>query len=239
MHFFNPSISFLIVCKRLLSRKNFFGRCGHELKTPLTVIKTNLDVLALSETPTKEEYAEVISVVTKQTDRMKNLVDDLFAMCALNGYEISEKVDVEKLIHEVAAEQQLVMQEKNILMEIQAEQCAALANSVMLKQALSNIIQNAVKNNLDGGEVCVRESVEHDFCVVKVCDSGIGISPSAAEHIFEPFYREDKSRSRKIGGAGLGLSITRNIVEQHGGTVAYQPNQTKGSCFIVRLPVEK
>lgn len=219
--------------------KNFSAGAAHELKTPLTVIKTNLDVLALSETPTQEEYAEAISVVAKQTDRMKKLVDDLFAMCALNGYEISEKVDVEKLLHEVAAEQQLVMQEKHIQLEIQAEPCAVLANSVMLKHALSNIVQNAVKYNLDGGEVCVNESVEQEFCVIKVCDHGIGISSAAAEHIFEPFYREDKSRSRKIGGAGLGLSITKNIVEQHGGTVAYQPNQPKGSCFIVRLPVEK
>lgn len=219
--------------------KNFSAGAAHELKTPLTVIKTNLDVLALSEVPTREEYAEVISVVAKQTDRMKKLVDDLFAMCALNGYDISEKVDVGNLIREVEAEQQLMMEKKNIRLEIQAESCAVLANSVMLKHALTNIVQNAVKYNVDGREVHIRETVEQNFCVIKVCDHGIGISPAAAEHIFEPFYREDKSRSRKIGGAGLGLSITKNVVEQHGGTVAYQPNQPKGACFIVRLPVKK
>lgn len=219
--------------------KNFSAGAAHELKTPLTVIKTNLDVLALSEVPTQEEYEEVLSVVTKQTERMKKLVDDLFAMCSLNGYDISEKVDMEMLLHEIAAEQHLMMQEKNLQLEIQAEPCTVLANSVMLKHALSNIVQNAVKYNLDGGEVCVNETVEQGFCMIKVCDYGIGISPAAAEHIFEPFYREDQSRSRKIGGAGLGLSITKNIVEQHGGTVVYQPNQPKGACFIVRLPVKK
>ena len=79
----------------------------------------------------------------------------------------------------------------------------------MLKHALSNIVQNAVKYNLDGGEVCVNETVEQDFCVIKVCDHGIGIFPAAAKHIFQPLYREDKSRSRKIGG----VSIRKNIVE--------------------------
>lgn len=219
--------------------KNFSAGAAHELKTPLTVIKTNLDVLSLSEVPTQEEYGDVIEVVKNQTGRMKKLVEDLFAMCSLNGYEISEKVNVEKLLCEIASEQQLVMQEKNIKMEIECMPCFILANSVMLKHALSNIIQNAVKYNLDGGEVCVNETVEKNSCVIKVCDNGIGITPAAAEHIFEPFYREDKSRSRKIGGAGLGLSITKNIVEQHGGTVTYQPNRPKGACFIVRLPMEK
>lgn len=219
--------------------KNFSAGAAHELKTPLTVIKTNLDVLSLSEVPTLEEYGDVIEVIKNQTARMKKLVEDLFAMCSLNGYDISEKVNVEKLLYEIAAEQQMVMQEKNIKMEIQCAPCTIQANSVMLKHALSNIVQNAVKYNLDGGKVCVHGVVEHEMCIIKVSDNGIGISGEAAGHIFEPFFREDKSRSRKIGGAGLGLSITKDIVEQHKGTVSYQPNQPRGACFIVRLPVEK
>lgn len=115
--------------------------------------------------------------------------------------------------------------------------CFIKANAVMLRHAFSNILQNAIKYNIENGSIDVYVNSKDNICKIVVADTGIGISEMAAAHIFEPFYREDKSRSRKIGGAGLGLSIVKNIVEEHGGTVFYRPNYPNGSIFTVELPI--
>lgn len=109
-------------------------------------------------------------------------------------------------------------------------------NLIMFKHAVSNLLQNAIKFNYDYGKIDIIIEDNNNNCVIKVIDEGIGINSNAAEHIFEAFYREDKSRSRKIGGAGLGLSIVKSIIEQHGGNIAYQPNNPKGSVFILSIP---
>lgn len=217
--------------------KSFSAGASHELKTPLAVIRTNLDVLDMYEEPTKEDLQDVIEIVEKQTDRMIRLVDDLFAMYTLSGYEIIETIYVDKLIDDIVMEQKGNMQEKNISIHIQNKQCKIKGNSVMFKHALSNILQNAIKYNVNNGKIKIIVEDRKNDCVIKISDSGIGIAPSAAEHIFEAFYREDKSRSRKIGGAGLGLSIVKSIIKQHGGSVEYQPNNPKGSTFIVSIPI--
>ena len=105
----------------------------------------------------------------------------------------------------------------------------------MIKHALSNLVQNAIKYNTADGTIAVSVRNDETACIVEVADTGIGISEEAAQHIFEPFYREDKSRSRKIGGAGLGLAIAYDIITDHGGTITYHPNQTQGSVFVVKL----
>ncbi|MDA3731021.1 HAMP domain-containing sensor histidine kinase [Niameybacter massiliensis] len=217
--------------------KSFSAGASHELKTPLAVIRTNLDVLDMYEEPTIEDLHDTIKIVEKQTDRMIRLVDDLFAMYALNGYEMIDKIYVDKLIHEIVNEQKINILEKNISLHIQNKPCKVIGNSVMFKHALSNIFQNAIKYNVENGKINIIVEDKNNYCVINISDSGIGIAPSAAEHIFEAFYREDKSRSRKIGGAGLGLSIVKNIIEQHGGNVAYQPNDPKGSTFIISIPI--
>ena len=220
----------------LQREKSFSAGAAHELKTPLAVIKTNLDVLRLSENPTGEEYEETIEAVSKQITRMTRLVDDLFAVCSLNGYEITQKVPLLSLMQEIAREQTSLAAEKSVGITVSGEEEEVMANSVMLRHALSNLVQNAIKYNAPGGHISVQVQNRDALYIVTVSDTGIGISPQAAERIFEPFYREDKSRSRKMGGAGLGLSIARNIIRQHGGWVDYSPNQPKGSVFTVTLP---
>lgn len=216
--------------------KEFSAGAAHELKTPLAVINTNIDVLNLSDSPTEEEYAETFVIIKRQTDRMKQLVDDLFSMCTMDDYEINDTVSIEKLMTEIADEQKPFMEEKGIQTTIEATDCFVKANSVMLRHALSNLIQNAIRYNVENGSIQISIATQPEHCIITVADTGIGISPKAAEHIFEPFYREDKSRSRKSGGAGLGLSITKNIITQHNGTLIYQPNQPRGSMFVVALP---
>lgn len=220
----------------LEQEKTFAAGASHELKTPLAAVKTNLDVLYLSEAPSKEELAETMEVVKKQINRMIKLVDDLFAMYELREYDFSEIILVDKVIDEIVSEMTEDISEKNIHIQVSRQHCMIQGNSVMFKQAISNLLQNAIKFNYVNGQVDISVENKGDDCVIRVMDAGSGISPEAADHIFEPFYREDKSRSRKIGGAGLGLSIVKRIIEQHGGTIQYQPNCPRGSIFTVSLP---
>lgn len=216
--------------------KTFAAGASHELKTPLAVIKANLEVLYMSGEPTKEELEETMEVVDKQINRMIKLVDDLFAMYELRGYDLSDVIYIDKMIDEIVSEQKENLMKKNISIHVSNQQCMIKGNLIMFKHAVSNLLQNAIKFNYDYGKVEIIVEDHSNDCVIKVIDEGIGINSNAAEHIFEAFYREDKSRSRKIGGAGLGLSIVKSIVEQHGGNIAYQPNHPKGSVFIVSIP---
>ncbi len=220
----------------LEQEKAFAAGASHELKTPLAVVKTNLDVLYMSDDPSKEELAETMQVVENQTSRMIKLVDDLFAMYELREYDLSEVILVNEVIDEVIAEQAGNLEQKQIHIRVFNQECRIQGNREMFKHAISNLLQNAVKFNDMNGQVEISVKNTEGDCVIRVLDTGIGISPEATEHIFEVFYREDKSRSRKIGGAGLGLSIVKNIVEQHGGTVQYQPNVPKGSVFTISVP---
>lgn len=215
--------------------KTFAAGASHELKTPLAVVKTNLDVLYMSGEPTKEDLEETMGVVDKQINRMIKLVDDLFAMYELRGYELGEVIYVDKVINEILSEQKDSLLEKNISIHVSNNQCTIKGNFNLFKHAISNLLQNAIKFSNDYGKIEIIVENNND-CRISVVDEGIGIAPDAAEHIFETFYREDKSRSRKIGGAGLGLSIVKGIIEQHGGNVVYKPNYPKGSIFIVSIP---
>lgn len=220
----------------LEQEKAFAAGASHELKTPLAVVKTNLDVLYMSNDPSKEELAETMQVVENQTNRMIKLVDDLFAMYELREYDLSEVIFVDKVIDEVVSEQTGNLEQKQLRIRVSTQKCRIQGNREMFKHAIFNLLQNAIKFNTVNGQVEIDVKTTENDCVIRVLDTGIGISPEAADHIFEAFYREDKSRSRKIGGAGLGLSIVKTIVEQHGGTVQYQPNDPKGSIFIISVP---
>lgn len=216
--------------------KSFTAGASHELKTPLAVMKANLEVLYMSGEPTKEELEETMEVVGTQVNRMIKLVDDLFAMYELRGYDLGDVIYVDKIINEVVSEHKESLMKKNINIHVSNKQCMIKGNLIMFKHAVSNLLQNAIKFNFDYGKIDIIVEDDNNDCVIKVIDEGIGINSNAAEHIFEAFYREDKSRSRKIGGAGLGLSIVKSIVEQHGGSISYQANNPKGSVFIVSIP---
>lgn len=234
-HSFNQLLDRIEVV--LEREKTFAAGASHELKTPLAVVKTNLDVLYISGEPSKQELEETMEIVSKQTNRMIKLVDDLFAMYEFRGYELADYIHVESLIDEIILEQKNNLINKHINLHVYGNQCIVKGNLIMFKHAISNLIQNAIKFNLDNGRIDITIDRSSEYCVIKVLDEGIGISSIAAEHIFEAFFREDKSRSRKVGGAGLGLSIVKTIVEQHGGTVVYHPNIPRGSIFIVSVPL--
>lgn len=217
--------------------QRFSAAAAHEMRTPLAVIKTNLDVLAMDETPSAQDMAESIEVVRRQTRRMTELVGSLMAFADTDEPENTELFDMADMVGEIIAESEPQMQEKNIEISVSGSSCTVNGNTLMLRQALSNLITNAVRYNVCGGKIDIIIEQKNNTCAVKVADTGIGIDESQMESIFEPFYRVDKSRSRLAGGAGLGLSIAADIVKKHGGSIVCEKNSPKGTIFTVNLPI--
>ncbi|MFQ7058446.1 MAG: sensor histidine kinase, partial [Turicibacter sanguinis] len=129
------------------------------------------------------------------------------------------------------------IESKNLTVEYEPCDITMTSNQIMLTHAFSNLIQNAIKYNHDKGSIAIRTSVEEQSLIVEVIDTGIGIPKEQSEHIFNAFYCVDPSRSRKFGGAGLGLAITKDVIERHQGTIEYLPNSDGGSIFKVILPI--
>lgn len=221
--------------KAFESQKRFSAYAAHELKTPLAVLKTNLDVLYIDETPTVDDYAYTVDIFKKQTERMINLVENLFILSALKEYDLNDTIDLDNMFSEILANLESEINKKNLSLEINKSNLNLKGNKVMITHALANIVQNAVKyNNKDGNIIINIEEKENIIITVK--DTGIGIPEDKAPHIFEAFYRVDSSRSRKIAGAGLGLAISYNVIKNHGGNIRFKSNKQKGSIFKVTLP---
>ena len=233
-HSFNTMLSRL--AKAFSGRKRFASDAAHELKTPLAAIKANIDVLQLSGDPTAEEYRRTIHVVQKQTSRMIRLVDDLFAISSQRDYDFSDAVDFDSMFSDITAQLAPRIAEKELSIHIEPGGLVTTGNSVMLMRAFSNIIENAVKYNVAGGSITIASCADDKKYTFTITDTGVGIPEEKREHIFEAFYRADDSRSRKIGGAGLGLAITKDIVERHGGTVSAAPGKNGGTALAVTLP---
>lgn len=221
--------------------QHFSAAAAHELKTPLTVIKTNLDVFDLDEAPSEEDVKDILGVVKKQTDRMVMLVNDLMKLSATDDCEKKDIVSVDKLLTEIADEMlpDMIkdMIKKSIELNIDTVPCNIKGNAVMIKHAISNLWSNAIKYNIDHGQISVSTYREGRQCIISIADTGIGIEEDKSKYIFEPFYRVDKSRSRESGGSGLGLAIAKEIIIHHEGTIIYEKNQPQGSRFTITLPV--
>lgn len=217
----------------------FSAAAAHELKTPLAVVKTNLEVLQMDSTPEYEEAMDTIAVVKKQNERMIAIVEDLMLLFRYGDLERGDVIRLDHLVEEAVLEHRLKAEEKKIEMKTILLPLEVKGNKSALLQVLSNLLSNALRYSDGGGRVEVTMEELPGRCSIVVADEGIGIGPEEAEHIFEPFYRGDPSRSRQAGGAGLGLSIAKSLAEHHGGTLAYEPREEKGSRFILTLPLQK
>ncbi|GAA0703459.1 hypothetical protein GCM10008904_10480 [Paraclostridium ghonii] len=222
--------------KAFESQKRFSVDASHELKTPLTVLKTNLDVLNLIENPSEEDYKYTISIFKKQTERMIDLVDSLFLTAFQKDYDLNDTIIIDNIISNVILDLDEKIIEKNISIDVTKSNIATKGNRIMLTHAISNVVRNAVNYNKINGNIYITfEKMEKSY-IIKIADTGIGIPKDKANLIFEPFFRVDESRSRKSSGAGLGLAITKEVIYRHGGKVSYTPNKDGGSIFEIILP---
>ena len=232
--------SFNIMLERLsdsfAAQKQFSANVAHELKTPLATMQASVQVLRLDESPTGDDCLKMLDVVERNTARLRAVIDDLMRLCdEQNQFEQGE-VSLPKLFSDIFAELAPQLEEKHIQTEIDCGQYPIVTgNEGLLYRAFFNLAENAVKYGREGGVIRVSSSCEGNTGVIRVRDTGIGIPQEKLPHIFEPFYRVSKSRTRKTGGAGLGLAVVKTIIERHGWSISVSSTVGVGTEFVTHL----
>lgn len=226
------------------SQKEFSSNVAHELRTPLAVVKMKVDVFNKKEGHTKEEYDKLIEVLEKNNNRLSKVVNELLSICNKDVVEFKDRIDFTKMIKSIINELNEVALKENITLKINENikenikdniESDFYGNEQLLYRAIYNLIENGIKYNKTNGKVEIDFMKTNNLITVAISDNGYGIKEDDYEKIFKPFYRIDKSRSRKIAGSGLGLSIVKTIIEQHNGRIKVKSNES-GSKFIVEIP---
>ena len=223
-----------------LKREEFTSNVTHELKTPLTIISGFAELLK-SGNVEEEKIKEFGGIIYKQSTNLQRLIDDLLKISKLeaNDAVIIEEMSLDELGDEVCDDLAIEIKNKNLNLVKDFDRVKAKVNGEMIKEAMMNLLTNAIKYNRDGGEIKFRIAKEDVFALVQISDNGIGIEEELLDRIFERFYVVDNSRSKKISSTGLGLSIVKHIVEAHGGRIEVTSEIGKGSTFTIYLPIEK
>ena len=220
-------------------QQQFSASAAHELKTPLAVLQTKVDVFRLQNSHSNSEYEALVSVFEKQIFRLRGLVSNLLSMTQTDYEDEKVAICIKDVFADILEELAMVADEKNVTLSMQCDNSAIEGNLDSIYRAFYNLVENAIKYNADGGSVTVTVQEQPTQCVsIQVSDTGIGIPDDCKKEVFEPFFRVDKSRSRELGGSGLGLALVRRIVEQHGGSITVADNKPCGSVFITSFPQE-
>ena len=223
------------------SRNEFVSNVSHELKTPLTSMKVLADSLLIQEDVPAELYKEFMGDLSEEIERENKIINDLLSLVKMdktaNTLNIkSENMNI--LIEKILKRLRPIATTRNIELVLESfRPVTAEVDEVKISLALTNLVENGIKYNKDGGWVHVSLNADHKNCYIEVADSGIGIPESSIEHVFERFYRVDKSHSREIGGTGLGLAIARSAVVMHRGAVRVYSQVGGGTTFTVRIPL--
>ncbi len=223
------------------SRQEFVSNVSHELKTPITSIKVLADSLIMQENVPTELYREFLVDITEEIERENKIITDLLSLVKLDktASEMNiTSIKINDLLELLLKRLRPIAKKNNIELIYESfRPVMAEVDEVKLSLALSNLIENAIKYNVDDGWVRVSLNADHKYFYVKVSDSGIGIPEEAQDSIFDRFYRVDKARSRGTGGTGLGLSITKNAVHMHKGAIKVYSKENEGTTFTVRVPI--
>ena len=239
------------------TQKQFSANAAHELRTPLAVLQTNLEVFEKKQEPEMVEYRQLFTMIKEQTARLSQLVGTLLDMTNLKSVPRTDQVTLEELVDEVFCDLDPVAEKAGISIhfddsssqdwhtDVHTPDASVLNNNirnitgsyVLLYRAVYNLVENAIKYNRPNGSVTVSVKEKNGQAMILVKDTGIGISPENQKKIFDPFFRVDKSRSRAMGGAGLGLALVDSIAREHGGSVKVLDSNEKGSIIALMLPI--
>lgn len=219
-------------------QRQFVADASHELRTPLTALQLNIDAVRSDPNATDADYREVAESAAAATVRMRRLVEDLLALAERDQPPPHTRVALSSLAESVVDEMEPVAAQREVSVRSAVPANAvAIGDQLSLRRALTNLVENAIRYNRSGGHVMVEAApAPPEHVAVVVSDDGIGIPADGLAHVFDRFYRVDKSRSRAEGGSGLGLSIVAKIAREHGGRVDVQSEVGKGSRFILTLP---
>lgn len=223
------------------SRDEFVSNVSHELKTPMTSMKVLADSLLMQENVPAELYREFMVDIADEIDRENKIINDLLSLVKMDKTKADLNIsstDIKALLELILKRLRPIAIKRDVELTLECiRPVTAEVDEVKLTLAISNLVENAIKYNNEHGWVKVLLDADHQYFTVEVSDSGIGIPEESMDHIYERFYRVDKSHSREIGGTGLGLAITKSAILMHRGTIKASSTVGEGTTFLVRIPL--
>lgn len=221
------------------SQKRFNSSIAHELKTPLAVIKTNIDVLNSNNNKSIEEYEETLNIVEKSILKMNSMIEILLDIVRQENTPLNERVSVSNIIEDVVDDLSVIAKKNNISIDAEIDEIEneILGNEILLYRTFYNVVENAIKYNKENGKVKILCGKEYDSIKVTISDTGKGIEHEKLEKIFEAFYRCEGINISSQNGLGLGLALAKSAILIHGGTIEVNSTINEGSEFIMKLPI--
>ena len=215
-------------------QRQFTANAAHELRTPLALMQVQLDLYNSASHPGNDaDTLQTIKMVTEQNDKLNRMVKTLLDMSELQTVGRDDKIILDAIVEEVLADLEPLAVEKNIKLIEKCEDATMIGSDILIYRLVYNLVENAIKYNHPLGQVTVTAYQRNKHVYVSVEDTGSGIPKELRERVFEPFFRVDKSRSRELGGVGLGLALVREIVRVHDGSICIKSGKTGGTIFEV------
>lgn len=215
-------------------QRQFTANAAHELRTPLALMQVQLDLYNSTEHPGNDECTgHTIAMITEQNERLSKMVKTLLDMSELRITVRDEKIMVDALVEEVLEDLEPLAAEKNVELIGKCNPVTMTGSDILIYRLVYNLVENAIKYNHPGGKVTVTACQKEKKVILSVADTGSGIPGELRERVFEPFFRVDKSRSRELGGVGLGLALVHEIVKAHDGSISIKDNPSGGTVFEV------
>jgi len=232
------SVSYNRMLERLSAafeiQRQFTANAAHELRTPLALMQVQLDLYHSNSHPDNDaDTVQMIKMVTEQNDRLNKMVKTLLDMSELQTVGRDDEIILDALVDEVLEDLEPLAETKNIRLIGKCKDITMVGSDILIYRLVYNLVENAIKYNHSGGQVTVTADRKENHVYLSVEDTGAGIPEELKERVFEPFFRVDKSRSRELGGVGLGLALVREIVRVHDGSITVKSNPSGGTIFEV------